>query len=58
MIIAFLVGLLDRGIESDKPVTAKYRIEFVITYADCSIVKASQLQSEIALSTTKVEYLA
>ena len=55
---ADFAGLWDKGIDSEKPVTAKSRTGYVITYADCPIVWASQLQSEIALSTTEAEYIA
>ncbi len=34
------------------------RTGFVITYANCPIYWASQLQTEIALSTAKAEYIA
>jgi hypothetical protein len=34
------------------------RIGFVITYANCPIYWASHLQTEIALSTAKAEYVA
>ena len=34
------------------------RTGFVITYANCPLIWASRLQSEIALSTTEAEYIA
>jgi hypothetical protein len=51
-------GLWDKETAADRPVTSKSRTGFVVTYADCPIIWASQLQSEIALSTTEAEYLA
>jgi Reverse transcriptase (RNA-dependent DNA polymerase) len=51
-------GLWDSKTAADKPVTAKSRTGYVIMYAGCPIVWASQLQSEFALSTTEAEYLA
>jgi hypothetical protein len=51
-------GLWDREAAEDHPITAKSRTGFVIMYAGCPILWASQLQSEIALSTTEAEYLA
>jgi hypothetical protein len=51
-------GLWDKQIAADRPITSKSRTGYVVTYADCPIIWASQLQSEIALSTTEAEYLA
>ncbi len=51
-------GLWDKNIAEDRPITSKSRTGYVVTYADCPIIWASQLQSEIALSTTEAEYLA
>jgi Reverse transcriptase (RNA-dependent DNA polymerase) len=51
-------GLWDKGIARDSPVTAKSRTGYLITYADCPIMWASQLQTEYALSTTEAEYIA
>jgi hypothetical protein len=41
-----------------KPVSAKSRTGYVIMYAGCPIIWASQLQTEISLSTTEAEYVA
>ncbi|KAI2513007.1 hypothetical protein MHU86_1298 [Fragilaria crotonensis] len=38
--------------------TARSRTGYVILYANCPVIWASKLQSEIALSTTESEYLA
>jgi hypothetical protein len=51
-------GLWDKEKAQDHPITSKSRTGYVVTYADCPIIWASQLQSEIALSTTEAEYLA
>ncbi len=40
------------------PSTAKSRSGWVIFYAGCPVSWASKLQSQIALSTTKAEYIA
>ena len=39
------------------PSTAKSRSGYLVTYAGCPILWASKLQTEIALSTTKAEYI-
>jgi Reverse transcriptase (RNA-dependent DNA polymerase) len=47
------------GIEdANKPVSSKSRTGYVVMYSGCPIIWASQLQSEIALSTTEAEYIA
>jgi hypothetical protein len=46
------------AIDSSDPVSSKSRTGFVIMYSGCPIIWASQLQTEIALSTTEAEYLA
>jgi hypothetical protein len=51
-------GLWDKEQAEEHPITAKSRTGFVITYGSCPIIWASQLQTEIALSTTEAEYLA
>jgi hypothetical protein len=51
-------GLWDMVTAEDSPITAKLRTGYVAMYAGCLIIWASQLQTEIALSTTEVEYLA
>lgn len=40
------------------PSTSKSRSGWVIFYADCPIIWASKLQSQVALSTTEAEYIA
>ena len=40
------------------PSTAKSQSEWIIFYAGCPISWASKLQSQVALSTTKAEYIA
>jgi hypothetical protein len=51
-------GLWDREIAEDSPITSKSRTGYVVMYAGCPIIWGSQLQTEIALSTTEAEYLA
>ena len=51
-------GLWKTEDPTNKPVTAKSRTGYVVMYGGCPIIWASQLQSEIALSTTEAEYLA
>jgi hypothetical protein len=41
----------------DDPSTARSRTGYVLTYANCPIIWASKLQTEIALSTTEAEYI-
>ena len=40
------------------PSTAKSRSGWVIFYANCPVIWASKLQSQVALSTTEAEYIA
>jgi hypothetical protein len=51
-------GLWDKESTEDSPITAKSWTGYLITYADCPIMWASQLQTEYALSTTEAEYIA
>ena len=43
---------------SDEPSSVMSRTGYIILYANCPIVWASKLQTEIALSTTESEYIA
>jgi hypothetical protein len=43
---------------ADNPTMAKSRTGYFITFANCPLVWASKLQTEIALSTTEAEYIA
>ena len=43
---------------SDDPASVKSRTGYVITFANCPVLWASKLQTEIALSTTEAEYIA
>ena len=43
---------------SEEPSSVMSRTGYVIRYANCPIVWASKLQTEIALSTTEAEYVA
>jgi hypothetical protein len=45
-------------IDSTNPVSSKSCTGYVIIYSGCPIIWASQLQLEIALSTTEAEYIA
>jgi len=49
-------GNWDRKIASEDPDTARSRHGYIITYAGCPIMWKSQLQTEIALSSTESEY--
>jgi hypothetical protein len=40
------------------PSTAKSRSGWIIFYANCPVIWASKLQSQVALSTTEAEYIA
>jgi hypothetical protein len=43
---------------TDNPLTAKSRTGYVIMFANCPLIWASKVQTEIALSTTEAEYVA
>jgi hypothetical protein len=45
------------GAETDMD-TARSRTGYVITYANCPVIWASKLQTQVALSTTESEYIA
>ena len=49
-------GNWDRSIAHNDPDTARSRHGYIITYAGCPIIWKSQLQTEIALSSTEAEY--
>lgn len=51
-------GLWDRETAIEDPSTSKSRTGYVVMYAGCPIIWASQLQTEIAQSTTESEYVA
>jgi hypothetical protein len=51
-------GLWDKTIAMDDPTTAKSRTGYLVMYAGCPIIWASQLQPEIAQSVTESEYIA
>ena len=51
-------GLWDHSIAEEDPVTAKSRTGYVVMYAGCPIIWASQLQPEIAQSVTESEYIS
>jgi hypothetical protein len=51
-------GLWDKTIAQEDPTTAKSRTGYVVMYAGCPIIWASQLQPEIAQSVTESEYIA
>jgi hypothetical protein len=51
-------GLWYKETAADVPITSKSRTGYVVTYGDCPIIWALQLQTEIALSTTEAEFLA
>ncbi len=51
-------GLWNKEFAPVDPSTAKSRSGWVILYAGCPVSWASKLQSQVALSTTKAEYIA
>jgi Reverse transcriptase (RNA-dependent DNA polymerase) len=51
-------GLWDKDIAEHDPATARSRSGYLITYANCPVVWASKLQTEIALSSTESEYVS
>ncbi|KAL7474665.1 hypothetical protein ACHAW6_000627, partial [Cyclotella cf. meneghiniana] len=51
-------GNWNREFAATDPSTAKLRSGWIVFYAACPIIWASKLQSQIALSTTKAEYIA
>jgi hypothetical protein len=50
-------GLWDKNIVTPDPSTARSRHGFILEYCGCPMLRASQLQTEIALSSTKAEYI-
>ena len=55
---ADFVGNWNATIAMEDMTTARSRSGYIITYASCPIIWASKLQTEIALSTTKAEYIS
>ena len=51
-------GNWNRDFAADDPSTSKSRSGWAIFYANCPIIWASKLQSQVALSTTEAEYIA
>jgi len=49
--------LWDKGTSVNNVMTSKSRAGYVITYANCPILWASKLQTEVALSTMEAEYV-
>jgi hypothetical protein len=43
---------------AENPSSVKSRTGYVITFASCPVLWCSKLQTEVALSTTEVEYIA
>ena len=41
----------------DNPSSANYRTRYAIMYAGCPIIWCSKLQTQVALSMTKAEYI-
>jgi hypothetical protein len=54
---ADFAGLWTSSIAHD-PTSAQSRTGYIITFASCPVLWSSKLQSEIALRTTEVEYIA
>jgi hypothetical protein len=53
-----VVGNLDKEFAEMDPCSAKSTSGRIVFYAACPVIRASKLQSQVALSTTKVEYIA
>jgi hypothetical protein len=51
-------GLWDKTIAMEDPTTAKSRTGYIVMYAGCPIIWASQLQPEIAQSVTESEFIS
>jgi hypothetical protein len=51
-------GLWDKTVAMEDSTTAKSRTGYIVMYAGCPIIWASQLQPEIAQSVTESEYIA
>jgi Reverse transcriptase (RNA-dependent DNA polymerase)/GAG-pre-integrase domain len=51
-------GLWDPGTAEMDPSTARSRSGYVVKYANCPVIWASKLQTEIALSSTESEYVS
>jgi hypothetical protein len=51
-------GNLNKHLASFDPSTAKSRSGWILSYAVCPVIWVSQLQTQVALSTTEVEYIA
>jgi len=51
-------GLWNKALAPVDPSTSKSQSGWLIFYAGCPISRASKLQSQVALSTTKAEYIA
>jgi Reverse transcriptase (RNA-dependent DNA polymerase) len=50
-------GLWDKSIAATDSNTARSRHGFILEYCGCPVIWASQLQTEIALSSTEAEYI-
>ena len=51
-------GAWNKQFAHSDPSTAKSRRGWIIFYANCPIIWASKLQTQVALSTTKAEYIS
>jgi hypothetical protein len=51
-------GLWDKSIAMEDPTTSKSHTGYVVMYAGCRIIWASQLQPEIAQSVTESKYIS
>ena len=51
-------GNWNKPFAANDPSTAKSRSGWVVFYANCPIIWASKLQTQVALSTTEAEYIA
>ena len=51
-------SLWNKDMAMEEPSSAKSRTGYVVQYAGCPLIWASQLQTEIAQSTTESEYIA
>ena len=55
---ADFAGNWNKPFAANDPSTAKSRSGWVVFYANCPIIWASKLQTQVALSTTEAEYIA
>ena len=55
---ADFAGNYNKVTAGSDPSTAKSRLGFVITYAECPVQQSSKLQTQVAVSTCEAEYIS